>query len=127
MLWSRAAAVLLLATLLAALLPAAQGAGCRLCGKVGRCCCFLRPAAAPPAAGHCAMGGSSDVCSLTRSAARPAAFRNVETLPERTAAFAVLTLPGAPEIAGCLGEVAARRPTPFHFSPPTPPPRLRLV
>jgi len=74
------------------------------------------------------MSGSSDVCSLTRSAGRPAAFRNAQTLPERTGAFAVLILPGGPDVAGCVIPAGARRPTAFHLSPPTPPPRLlRLV
>jgi hypothetical protein len=74
------------------------------------------------------MSGSSDVCSLTRAAGRPAAFRTAQTLPQRTGAFAVLSLPSGPDVAGCVIQAAARRPTAFHPSPPTPPPRLlRLV
>jgi hypothetical protein len=135
MFWSRAAALLLLATLLAGLLPAAQGDGCRLCGKLGRCCCFTEatPATAARAATaaashtHCDMEGGRAACSLTRSAARPAAFRSAQTLPERTGAFAALALPDAPDAIGRAGQAGARRPSPFHLSPPTPPPRLRLV
>jgi hypothetical protein len=124
MLWSRAAAFLLLATMAAALSPAGQGDGCRFCGKLGRCCCLVRPAAARPASGHCAMSAKSGSCSLSRPATRPAAFRSLQTLPEPTGAFAVLSLPRVPDAAGRVTEAGAQRPTPFHLSPPTPPPRL---
>src|SRR4030081_3442779 len=100
MLRHRPIALLLLVTLIAVLLPAAQGEGCRLCGKVGRCCCFTRPAAAP-AASHCAMmQGGRSACSLDRSPPRPAAFRAPRALPERTGALAGLfAAPGRPEPA----------------------------
>src|SRR4051794_25489667 len=111
MLQQRCAALLLLVTLLAALLPAAAGEGCRLCGKVGRCCCFAHPAAAKP---HCAaMAGSQtpgSACSMQRSANRPAAFRAPQSVPERTAGFAALAVPSPPEPSGSIGETAVRRP-----------------
>jgi hypothetical protein len=126
MLRHRSNALLLLVTLLAALLPAAAGEGCRLCGKVGRCCCFAHPAAAKP---HCAgMSGSQAACSMQRSAARPAAFRAPQSAPERMAGFAALALPSSPESSGSIGETPFRRPAPIHHAVLTPPPRaLRLV
>jgi hypothetical protein len=128
MLRHRSVAFLLMITLLAAMLPAGRGEGCRLCGKLGRCCCFPRPAA-HPAAAHCAMMNSRTACSMDRSPARPAALRAPQTLPERTGAFAVLAVPGAPESAGLVTATGARHPSPLFSSPPTPPPRVavRLV
>lgn len=116
-------------SLLAALVPVGQGEGCRLCGKLGRCCCFTRLAASPAAA-HCStMRTMRTACSMDRSPVRPAALRAPQTLPERTGALAVLALPGAPESAGAVAAAGARRPSPLFSSPPTPPPRVdvRLV
>jgi hypothetical protein len=128
MLRHRSVALLLMITLLAAMLPAGRGEGCRLCGKLGRCCCFTRPAAHPA---HCAMVGGMNnrtACSMERSPARPAALRAPQTLPERTAAFAVPAVPGTPESAGLAAAAVARRPSRFSSLPPTPPPRaVRFV
>jgi hypothetical protein len=131
MLRHRSVALLLMITLLAAMLPAGRGEGCRLCGKLGRCCCFTRPAA-HPAAAHCGMTGMTGMttpCSLNRSPVRPAALRAPQTLPERTGAFAVLAVPGTPESAGLLAAAAVTRyPSRFSSLPPTPPPRaVRFV
>ena len=124
----RPIALLLLVTLLAILLPVG-GEGCRLCGKIGRCCCFTRPAA-KPAAAHCAMTrGGPAACSLDRSASRPAAFRAPQTLPERTGAFAGLfAAPSRPEPTLLPAAPQAPRPLRLSSAPPTPPPRaLQIV
>jgi hypothetical protein len=120
----RPIALVLLVTLLAALLPASQGAGCRVSGKAGRCCCLPAQTAA-----HCMMHGRRPACSIDRSAALPAALRAPEMLPERPGAFTALALPAIlASCCGLLAATAARRPSPFYASPPTPPPRiLRLV
>jgi len=115
----RAIAFLLLAALCASLVPAAQLEGCRLCGKLGRCCCFSRLAAAQKS--HCAMRGSH--CPLTRPAERPAALRTDRMVPERTSALAVLFALHPPEPAGRVTERGAVFLPLFQPSPPTPPPR----
>jgi hypothetical protein len=121
----RALALLLMATLLTALSPWSQGEGCRLCGKLGRCCC-TRPMARRAAAPHCKAMGTA--CSMDRSGERPAALRAPRTLPERTGAFATLAPAGAPEPAGLVTAAGVHPPSPFFASPPTPPPRdLRSV
>jgi len=129
----RPIALLLLVTLLTALLPV-SGEGCRLCGKIGRCCCLTRPAA-KPAASHCStmkmmqtMGGPA-ACSMDRSPVRPAAFRVPQTLPERTGALAgFFAALGRPETARLLSELQAPRPLRLSSAPPIPPPRvLRIV
>jgi len=117
-------ALLLMITLLTALLPVG-GEGCRLCGKIGRCCCFTRPAAKPPMTAHCAMMGNGPAaCSIDRSASRPAAFRAPQTLPERTGAFASLfAAPSRPVPARFLAAPQPPRPLRLSSAPPTPPPR----
>jgi len=123
----RLAALFLLTTLLAALLPAAQGEGCRLCGKIGRCCCFLRLAAAPKA--HCAMNGGHSACRMARPEGRPAALR-ASHVPNRTEGTVRTTLfaTGAPRRAGLVAAAEPHRPVLFRPPPPTPPPRsFRLV
>ena len=129
MLRCRPVALLLMITLLTALLPV-QGEGCRLCGKIGRCCCFTRAAAKPPMTAHCAMMGKGPAaCSMDRSASRPAAFRAPQTLPERTGAFASLfAMPLLPEPALLGAAPQAPRPLRLASAPPTPPPRaVRIV
>jgi hypothetical protein len=124
----RPIALLLMITLLIALLPVG-GEGCRLCGKIGRCCCFTRPAA-KPLAPHCAMMGNGPAaCSIDRSAGRPAAFRAPQTLPERTGTFASLfAVPSRPEPSLLLAAAQAPRPLRLSAAPPSPPPRaLRIV
>ncbi|HEX3531106.1 MAG TPA: hypothetical protein VH988_28935 [Thermoanaerobaculia bacterium] len=121
----RPIALLLLITLLTALLPVA-GEGCRLCGKIGRCCCFTRMAARPAAA-HCSM--MKGACSLDRSASQPAGLRAPQTLPERTGdlagLFAALV---RPEPTALLAAPQAPRVLRLAATPPTPPPRvLRIV
>lgn len=116
----RAIAFLLLAALCASLVPAAQLEGCRLCGKLGRCCCFARLAAAPK--GHCAMRGGRS-CPMTRPAERPAALRTDRIVPQRTSALAVLSALRPPEPAGRVAERGAVLLPFFQPSPPTPPPR----
>ena len=116
-------------TLLTALVPV-QGEGCRLCGRIGRCCCFTHPAAKLPMNAHCAMmGKGSAACSMDRSASRPAAFRGPQTLPERTGTFAVrFAAPSRPVPARFLAAPQALRPVRLASSPPTPPPRaLRIA
>jgi hypothetical protein len=128
----RLAALFLLTVLLAALLPAAQGEGCRLCGKIGRCCCFLRLAAAPKA--HCAMKGGQggqgghSVCRMARPEGRPAALR-ASHVPNRTeGTVRTLFATGAPGLAGLVAAAEPHRPVLFRPPPPTPPPRsFRLV
>jgi hypothetical protein len=120
----RPAAAFLLLTLLAALLPVGQG--CRLCGRLGRCCCFDWKSAAARPAPHCA--GQGGACSMGRNSARPAAFRAAQAQPERDAAFRSLSLADAPRPAARVAEARALFPSPFRPSPPAPPPRsLRLV
>jgi hypothetical protein len=128
MLRYRSLTLLLTITLLTALWPVG-GEGCRLCGKIGRCCCFTRPAAKPRTA-HCAMmGGGSAACSIDRSVSRPAAFRVPQTLPERTGAFTgLLAAPSRPEPALLLTALQATRPLRLSAAPPSPPPRaLRIA
>jgi len=124
----RALALLLMSTLLLAMTPWGRGEGCRLCGQLGRCCCFTRLAARPAAAPHCKAMGTA--CAMGRSAERPAALRAPQTLPERTGAFAALEPPppGAPEPTGRVTAAGVRLPSPFFASPPTPPPHaVRFV
>jgi hypothetical protein len=117
----RLAAFFLLTVLLAALLPAAQGEGCRLCGKIGRCCCFLRPAAAPKA--HCAMHGSGSACRMARPEERPAALR-ASPVPNRTeGTVRSLFATAVPGLAGLVTAAEPHRPVLFQPPPPTPPPR----
>jgi hypothetical protein len=116
----RAIAFLLLAALCASLVPAAQLEGCRLCGKLGRCCCFSRLAAAQKA--HCAMRGGRS-CPMTRPAERPAALRTDRMVPERTSALAALFALHLPEPAGRVAEHGAVFLPLVRLSPPTPPPR----
>jgi hypothetical protein len=123
----RLAAFFLLTVLLAALLPAAQGEGCRLCGKIGRCCCFLRPAATPRA--HCTMQGHGSTCCMAQPVGRPAALRAAHFPSRTTGTFQTLFVTGALDhLAGLVAAARPHRPTRFQPPPPTPPPRsFRLV
>jgi len=126
----RPIALLLLVTLLTMLLPV-EREGCRVCGKIGRCCCFIR-LAARPAASHCSSmqmtHGGAAACSLERPASLPAALRSPQTLPDWTGAFARLfAAPFQPEPTLLLAAPQAPRALRLASAPPTPPPRVLWI
>ena len=111
-------ASLLVLTLLLVLAPADLGVGCTVCGKLGTCCCKLRPAVA--AGSHCA----AHACPMKAPAPDP---EKSPTSQLRTDRFVLLPAPWpapVPDFAGRVAENALPVPHSDRFPPPTPPPLL---